>query len=169
MAGSTQLSRGGAVAMGLVFMVCGIPPILIGLGLITPSPADGPTPAWVAICAGLLFVFGGLALIVDYAIAGGVGPDGDLRPGTPFAIRLANFLLGMAIVGCMTAIFGWVAFGPGPRQFSSTLSLPLVAARWASGEATGRAAFGAATVLFAIMFVACSILGVKRLWRVRRA
>jgi hypothetical protein len=33
---------------------------------------------------GLVFVFGGAALIICYAVARGVAPDGDLPPGTPW-------------------------------------------------------------------------------------
>lgn len=155
--------------MGLVFMACGVPPILIGLGTITPAPSDAPTPAWVAICAGLMFVSAGLAIIVDYAVAGGVGPDGDLVPGTPFAVRVANFVLGMTIIAMMAAVFGWVAFGRGPRRFSSTVSLPFLSGRWASGELTGRIAFGAGTVLIVLMFVAGTVVGIRRLTRAARS
>jgi hypothetical protein len=154
--------------MGLVFVACGVMPILIGLGIVSPQSTDPQTPGWVPICAGLAFVAGGLAIIVDYAIAGGVGPDGDLVPGTPFAIRVANFVLGMTIVGCLLAVFGWVGFGSGPRRFSSTISLPFLGARGQSGELTGRIAFGGGAVLIGLMFVACGIVGVKRLARARR-
>jgi hypothetical protein len=116
--------------MGIVFVLAGSPPILIGAGVITPIGADPTLPPWVPICAGLMFVVAGLTIVLDFAIAGGVGPDGDLRLGTPFAIRVANFLCGMTIVGLMTSVFGWVAFGSGPRRFSTTLSLPFLAQSW---------------------------------------
>jgi hypothetical protein len=153
--------------MGLLFVGCGMPPILIALGVLTPSSAEAGTPPWVGICAGLLFVIAGLVIILDYAIAGGVGPDGEFQPGTPFVIRVANFFLGMTIVGLMIAVFGWVAFGSGPRRFSTTMSVPFMASHWASGEMSGRIAFGGATVLMVIMFVCCTVVGVERLWRAR--
>jgi hypothetical protein len=165
---ASQLSKRGAVVVGLLATACGLPPILIGSGVLAPNPADPNTPAWVAICAGLLFVVAGLAIILDYGIAGGMGPDGDFRPGTPFAIRLANFLLGMTIVGLMVAVFGWVAFGSGPRRFSSTISMPFVNQRWASGELSGRVVFGGATMLMAAMWVCCTLVGIERLRRARK-
>jgi hypothetical protein len=171
---SSQLSPGGAWAMGSLFVIAGIVPILFGLGVITPSnPGPDTAPPWVMVCAGLMFVVAGLAIVVDYGIAGRfvgqMAPDGDFPPGTPMAIRAGNFMLGMTIVGCMTAVFGWVAFGPGPRHFSSAIDVPLlgVTAWGRSGEMTGRIAFGAATVLMALMFVACTVVGVERLWRAR--
>lgn len=154
--------------MGLIFVLAGLPAVLIGLGVITPANVDPETPRWVALGAGLLFALAGLALILDYAIAGGVGPDGDLRQGAPFAIRVANLVIGMAIVGLMTAIFGWVAFGSGPRRFSTTMTLPFMTQHWMSGEMSGRVAFGIATVLMAAMFVFCTVVGIERLRRAKR-
>jgi hypothetical protein len=37
----------------------------------------------VGVALRLVFVFGGVPLILGYAVAGGVTPDGDLLPGTP--------------------------------------------------------------------------------------
>jgi hypothetical protein len=168
MAGEQQLSRGGAMAMGLVFLAAGIMPLLIGAGVVHPAESGSPPPAWVAFAAGLLFVCAGVTIFVDYGIAGGVGPDGDLVPGTPFAVRAANLVLGLFIVGLMTALFGWVAFGSGPRQFSSTITLPFWQSHGRSGELSGRIAFGIVTVLMALMFVACGIVGLRRLNRARK-
>ena len=151
------------MAMGLAFIAAGAFPILIGIGAIAPS--DGDAPAWVALAAGVMFVCAGAAVIVDYGIAGGVGPDGDFQPGTPLWIRATNLALGLAIVGLMASVAGWIAFGPGPRHFTSTLTLPFLPLRWQSGEISGRIAFGASSVLMAVMFVACGVSGIRRLQR----
>ncbi len=160
---TTQLSRRGAAAMGAAFIGVGIFPILIGLGIIQPTERDAP--AWVAAAAGVMFVCAGLSIVVDFAIADGVGPDGDFKPGTPTAIRAANLVLGLAIVGLMASVSGWIAFGPGPRRFTSTLTLPFWPIRWQSEGIMGRVGFGVATVLLAVMFVACGVSGVARLRR----
>jgi hypothetical protein len=65
----------------------------------------------------------------------------------------------------MAAVFGWVAFGPGPRQFSSTPSLPFGTKRKQSGELSGRIAFGIATVFMVAAFGASGAIGIRRLWR----
>ena len=152
--------------MGGLCIACGIMPILVGFGVV--QPAGTKTAAWVLIATGFVFVCGGLAIILDYALADGVAADGDLPPGTPLIIRGANLVLGLVIVGLMTAISGWIAFGAGPREFSTTLSLPFLPSRWQSGELPGRIAFGCSTVLLALMFVACGLSGVRRLLRVWR-
>jgi hypothetical protein len=46
---SSQLSPRGALYMGVLFIVCGMPPILIGTGVLSASNADSTTPAWVGI------------------------------------------------------------------------------------------------------------------------
>src|SRR5260370_11636177 len=51
----SQLSPRGAFAMGLLFIMCGLWPILVGVGWIH-APAADPTPGWVPVCAGLVFV-----------------------------------------------------------------------------------------------------------------
>ncbi len=160
------LTPTGAILTGLGFAACGIPPLLIAAGAIVPE-GDVPPP-WVTASAGLLFVFAGMLIVLDYAVAGGVAADGELPPGTPLAVRGANLLLGMAVVGLMTAVFGWVAFGSGPRAFSSSLSLPFLAHEAPSSERSGRIAFGVGTVVFALMFVACGIVGVRRFVRALR-
>lgn len=160
---ANQLSPKGAFVMGALFVASGLMPILMSLGVITPTNATPGTPAWVGFCAGLLFVVAGFTIMLDYGVAGGVGPDGDLKAGTPFAIRVANLILGLTIVGLMTAVFGWVAFGSGPRAFSTSISLPFFFSTRASGELSGRIAFGAGTVLLALMFVACGVTGAKKL------
>jgi hypothetical protein len=46
-------------------------------GIITNSNvAAGQRPHWVGFCVAIVFVLGGMALIVSFAVAGGVGPDG---------------------------------------------------------------------------------------------
>src|ERR1700687_5983948 len=99
-----QLSPRGAVLMGLLFIVVGSVPIVIGSGLMAGTQI-GSTPAWVVLSAGAIFILGRLAVIVGFAVAGGAGPNGDLPVGTPFVVRLAQYLLGFGIVGLLTAIF----------------------------------------------------------------
>ena len=162
MATNTPLSPRAAIIVGVLCTACGIVPILGGLGLIPIQLTEG-TPAWVAVCAGLAFVLAGAALIVGYAVAGSVGPDGDLPPGTPFGVRLVQYVLGLGISGLLTAIAGWVAFGSGPRRFSGTLVLPFVFRRWSDGELNGRIAFGIGAVLMLAFFVVMGIVGARRI------
>jgi hypothetical protein len=164
---SSNLSPRGALFIGLASAIVGVLPILTGLGVFVPDKVEPGTPAWVLVCAGLMFVVAGVTIIVNYAFAGGVGPDGDFRTGTRLAVRAASLLLGLVILALMIAVMGWIAFGSGPRRFSSTFALPFLTRRWASSETSGRMMFGAATVVMVMLFVGCGAVGFARLWHAR--
>src|SRR5215471_12547791 len=161
MAARTQLGPRAAVVIGLLVALMGF--LVIGLALhVVPTANPQNTPEWVGFAAGLAFVLAGAALVVGYAVAGGAAPDGDLPPGTPFGVRLLQYLLGLGIVGLLTAIGAWVAFGPGRREFSIT-GLPVLGPR--AGEVMGRVAFGVGTVLTAVVFVLLAVVSGRRLRR----
>ncbi len=167
MANQTPLTPRGALIVGVLCAAGGIPAILSGIGAIPLKPTPG-TPGWVAVCAGGMFVLAGAAVINEYAIGRGAGADGDLPAGTPFGVRLAQYLIGLAIVGLMTIVSGWIAFGPGERHFSMTIAMPFFAQRTAGGELPGRIAFGVGTVLLLAMLVALGWSGARRLRRMRQ-
>lgn len=160
---TSQLSPRGSVLTGIFFIGCGLAPILMAIGVI-PVTAAAPVPRWVPICGGLVFVAAGLVVIVDFGI-GRVGPDGQLAPETPLAVQAASLFFTLAIVGLMAAVAGWISFGSGPRDFTSTISLPFLARRGIGGETSGRIAFGFSTVLLIVVFVAAGNAGVRRLWK----
>jgi hypothetical protein len=157
------LSPRGAWAVGLLIAAMGFLFVLLAVGAIGSSGgASDNTPRWVGVCAGLVFVLGGAALIIGFAVAGGVGPDGDLPPGTPWGIRLTQYLLGLGIAGALAAIASWVAFGPGRRTFTATI--PFLG-RGSASEIVGRAAFGLGAVLMYIFLAVFAVISVRRLRR----
>jgi hypothetical protein len=99
---------------------------------------------------------------VGYALAGGVGPDGDLPAGTPRWIRVTQYLLGLGIISSLAAIATWIAFGPGPRAF--TVTLPFVG-RGPGDETVGRAVFGFGAVLMWMFLAAFVVVSIQRLRR----
>jgi hypothetical protein len=165
---SPQLTPRSAVLFGLMFMAAGVLPILAALGMLA-TPLTRGTPAWVGVCAGLLFILGGAAIINGYAIAGGAGPDGDLPPGTTFGVRLVQYVLGLGICGLFTAIAGWIAFGKGERHFSTTLNLPFLTQHGIGNEWMGRVVFGLGAILVAAFTVVLSVVSVRRLRNARNA
>lgn len=162
----TTLSRRQAIVFGGMFALFGVFPLLIAAGVVTPQgPSD--TPRWVVGAIGLMFVLAGVAIVLGYAIAPGIDPDGQLSPDTPFSIQVAQYLVGLAIVALMTLVFAWVGFGPGERHFSTTISLPAGSARGASSSRSGRIAFGGVSLLMFAMLVALGVSGARRLRRIR--
>ena len=154
-----------AIVFGLFSAVVGVAIVLAGMRVLPVAPApDLQGSPWVVVCAGLIFVFLGAAMIVGFAVVGGA--NGDLPPGTPFGVRVIQYFLGLGIIGSLAAIFTWVAFGPGERQFSSTLVLPFMThGAAASGETSGRVVFGIAAVLIWLFFATFGFLGARHLFR----
>jgi hypothetical protein len=162
--GPSRLSPGGAVAIGLALSALGLLAILLSVGAFGSPPLDD-TPPWIGACAGFVFVLGGLALIVGYAIGGGVGPDGDLPAATSFAVSAIQYAFGLAILALMGLIGSWAALGPGRRHFTGTGTL----GRGAVNELIGRVAFGFGAVLVWIVFAVMGVVGFQRLRRRRAA
>ena len=158
MRSSPSLSPRAATLMGFFAVLVGGLVALHAFGLLTGTPPRD-APPWVIVLGGLVLVLGGAALIVGYALAGGAAPDGDLPPGTPRWIRILQLGLGLGMVGSLGTIFGWIAFGPGPRAFTVTGSF----GRGTASEVEGRTLFGAGTVLIALFFVALLVVGLRRL------
>ena len=66
-----------AIVIGIIAMLCGAYPVLVGLGVVHVRPAPG-AQAWVAVAIGGMFILAGLAIINGYAVAGAAKPDGSL-------------------------------------------------------------------------------------------
>src|SRR5258708_33541973 len=163
MSSKSQLTPKEAIAYGLLCVAVGIAIALVPLGIVPSSVTDSDgTPRWVAYCAALVFVLGGGALIVGFALAGGAGPDGDSPADTPLWIYLTQQLLGLGIVGSMGAISSWVSFGSGPRAFTTTSSFS--GARPAS-EVVGRIAFGFGAVLIWLFLIALAVRAALRIFK----
>jgi hypothetical protein len=158
----TPLSPRAAVALGLLIIAMGVFLVLFSVGLVPGAEASLEAPRWVGACAGLMFALCGGAMIVGYAVAGGVGPDGDLPEGTPWWVRLTQYLLGLGIIGAPAAIATWIAFGPGRRAF--TVTLPFVG-RGPGDETVGRVVFGIGAVLVWVFLVLFLVVSVQRLRR----
>lgn len=142
-----------AAAMGVLAM-------LFVSGVIPTKGSDAHAPLWVGLAAGLVFVLAGGALILR-GIAGGTANDGEMPSGAPLWMHIAQYIVGLVVIGSLAAIGTWVAFGPGERAFS--MSLPFF-----SGPANqwiGRAVFGFGAVLVWLFFAIAAVSWGKRIWR----
>lgn len=159
MAERTQLSPGGAVVVGLFFGVVGTLVLLIALGTLGDKHVSDGTPPWVGVAAGVMFLLGGLSVIVGYGVAGGMGTDGDLPPGTPLAVRVVQSALGLGAAAMLASIASWVAFGSGARRFS--VVGPLLSD--AVNETLGRTLFGIGAIAMWAFTAAMLVVNVRRL------
>ena len=163
-----HLTPRGATLMGLTFAAFGMFPILVALGLVAPEDTSAPAPPWILVCTGLFFIAGGMAIIINFAVAHGVGTDGELTSDTPLGVRVASLVTSLTIVGLLTAVFAWIAFGTGAREFSSTVSLPFVSHSTVDdSQPVGRTMFGGFAILFVLTFIVGGIAGVAKFRRAR--
>jgi hypothetical protein len=136
---------------------------LAGVGILGVSIFAGPqrfeSPRWViAACGGAFVLLGGWTAAV-YAR----GYD-ERRPEATLPSRRIQFAVLVPALLCLAAPFHWVAFGPGRRAFSMTVSIPFLAARGGSSAVLGRIAFG----LVALLIDAMIVVSVVRLVRGER-
>jgi hypothetical protein len=149
------------IALGVLTAAMGVFVILLALGVIPSNAGSWHAPGWVGALAGLAFLFGGAAVVMQTAITGDRGPDGDLPATAPRWLRAIYYLMVLAIVGALAAVGSWVAFGPGERAFTATI--PFLGERVA-GQTQGRIAFGLGAVLAWIMLVVMARGACQRLF-----
>ena len=147
---SRELLFAGIAAIAMGAMV-----ILAVTGVLPGKGAQAP--AWVVVCAGLVFVLAGGALVLRW-LAGGETHDGELPKGSPVWLRAVYYLIGLICIGSLAAVGTWVAFGPGVRAFS--MSIPFLG-QGPANEWVGRALFGVGAVLIWLFF----ILAARSYWR----
>jgi len=145
------LTKKQLALIGAVFVTTGIVIVLIGTGVID---AKRNAPGWVIALAGCAFIAAGLVVPRTKHLENAANKSGDI----------ISQLLGLVIIGCMGAICTWVGFGPGERQFSSSISIAFsgpVTANHAN-ETFGRVVFGGMGALIDIWFIAALISMVKK-------
>jgi hypothetical protein len=145
-----------AVACGILALAMGLFIVLSAIGIIPSRDADWSSRC-IGFVAGLAFVLGGIAVVVQTLAR--ASPQGDLPPGTPMWIRATILFLGLAIVASLAVIGTWIAFGPGGREFSS--SIPFLPA-WLN-EPLGRTVFGIGAMLTWLFLLLMAVMGARRL------
>jgi len=132
-------SKVTTIVVGALTVAMGALGIAGGLGLLPAGPADPTIPLIqqraVAICIGVVFAAGGLAAMLT------------TLPGR--AALIVKNLLALVIVVGLTALLGWVALGPGSRDFASPAAIlgPRVNA------VSGRIMFGLGALLGLLMLI----------------
>ena len=132
-----QLSKKGIWLMTTMFVSMGLMIVLMTFYVIHLDPADIHAPGWVLVASGMMFVIAGLLI-----------PASQNR--SKEAPGLWVQFLGLMLMGCFAAVFSWVAFGPGEREFSTSVNGFAVEG---SGESSGRAVFGFFAVLVDLWLV----------------
>jgi hypothetical protein len=116
------------IGIGVAFAAMGGFIVLLSLGVIDSEPGSLRAPVWIGVGAGLVFVLGGVVVVLQ-AIGGASARTGELPPGAPRWMRVAQYALGLVIVIAMATIGTWIAIGAGERQFSGSLPVSATVGR----------------------------------------
>jgi hypothetical protein len=144
-----------AAGMGL-FIVAGTS----GLLGVDMHPRDG-VPRWVGVCAGAVFIAGGLAIVVQSLAVARPTADGGLSPNSPGWAQWLSLTLALCIVAGLAAVGLWVAFGPGERHFTMTGFLVSDHVN----QIFGRVIFGFGAVCTCLAFLIFLLQGGRQLLR----
>jgi hypothetical protein len=131
------------VSAGLIIMG-------VSVDIIHVDPKTIHAPRWVVGAVGLAFFLAGSALFTCRS------------RGT----RKFQAFLGAMILILLAAMANWIAFGPGERQFSGTISLPFSAYSSRASELTGRIVFGISALILDVLIVYMLIMALR--WIMRR-
>ena len=155
-------SRTTTIACGLLTAALGLLPILVAFGVITPDqkPGQENAPAWVIGSAGLIFVFGGVAVIMQ-GLFGNGDPNGELPKTTPEWLRAIYMLFPLAIIIGLGAVASWVAFGSGDRHCTGSASF---VGSFAVGDTFCRTVFGFGATLVWIILIIVVASSARRLF-----
>jgi len=127
----------------LLLIAAGLAFVLVAIDVIPVDPRNLHGPRWVGVAAGLAFILFGLAMVAMPATS----------PEAQGQVTWRGFILVFGILGSMAAMANWIAFGPGERHFSGTISFPFFAISSGSSEWTGRIAFGVGALILDVMLV----------------
>jgi hypothetical protein len=144
------------LAIGAICAAGGVYFVLVGCGL-APPPSKLHGPVWLSISIGLVFLAGGVMVLVRGWLA---VPDAqDLPEGAPRALVALQWIASLAACAGLAAAATWVAFGAGSRQF--VLPIPVGGTL---GETIGRAAFALGAMLAWLITAAFARAGAKKVF-----
>ncbi len=130
---------------------------LVGFSLL-PAPSKINGPNWLAVAVGLVFFAAGASVLVR-GLLGVPDNQPDLPADAPAAFKLIQWLAMFVIIASLASIGSWIAFGPGPRAFST--SLPI----WGSfAAAVGRTVFGIGAVITWLMAALVAYAGIMKMF-----
>ena len=127
----------GAVWLGLVVLFAGG---AVMLQSIRVGMEDTTTPRWIGFVFGLMFFNAGITVgLMDSGF-------NFFRESKIFAYFQAAILLSIPLI--FLILFNWVAFFPGEREFSKSISIPFLSFDFdRGGETIGRITFGIPALL----------------------
>ena len=146
----------GLLAIGAVCAGGGLYFIVVGFGL-APPPSKINGPLWLSACLGLVFLAGGVMVLVRGWL--NVPDTQDLPADAPRALIALQWLATVAACAGLAVAATWVAFGAGSRHF--VLPIPLGGSL---AETVGRVAFGLSALLAWLITLAYARAGARKVF-----
>jgi hypothetical protein len=142
--------------LALVTAAMGAFEMVVASGVITLGPERvHDDPRWASVLVGLIFLLGGAAVVIR-GIVGSDEQDPDGLPAsTPGWIRAVARLMALTIVVSFGAVFSWIGFGPGERNFEGSGAI--------LGQTAGRAMFGLMAGLILLVLGSMAVAQLRRL------
>ena len=141
--------------MGLFATAMGVFIILVSVDVIHTDSASIHAPRWVLTLAGMIFTFVGL-----HVLSSGLLSPGEQK--TPIVQWIQYFLL-LGMLTAFAAVFLWVGFGSGVREFSSSGSIGFLTTSGKGNGMIGRIMFGGGGILSALMTGYYAFTGARRI------
>lgn len=130
------------MAIGLLSLAAGLYAALVAVGTISPEAVGLQSPPWMAALAGGVFGLTGAVIL----LMGMANREGGSGPWTE-VLSVARGWAGAAIITLFAIMGGWIAFGPGEREFSGGITLPFISIQGPSPESQGRCVFGLGAIM----------------------
>lgn len=149
------------VVIGLIFAAVGAYFMLVGAGLlpIPGGPRNLHAPLWIVVFCGIPFFLGGLAVFLQGI--GKANDNGELPAQAPHWMRVAQYLIGVAVFGSFAIVGSWVALAGEAGQFSGPVGGSI-------GVAIARAMFGIGAIVVWLATIGFAVSGARKLLGVRR-
>lgn len=150
--------------LGLVSTIAGAAILLVAFGVVAMPEGGANAPPWVVGLAGAVFLVMGV-----YSAALGLlawrDPELLERIVRGDALGMATWAVGLFAVTVFFTISAWIAWGPGPRSFSSAVDAGAIGVSGTVGESMGRAVFGVSALITGLVGVWMLTWGMRRLGR----
>jgi len=121
------------ILMGAIASVVGVVILLVGLNVIAFELPQSEIPRWMFAAAGLMF------FCIGVVVAGSTLPPETQQSAL---YRWLQYFMLVGGLGAFSAIFLWVGFGPGAREFESSTTIGPFTTSGKGDELIGRLMFG---------------------------
>jgi hypothetical protein len=145
-------------SIGIGMAIGGIALILIGLDVL-PVPGGRDVlhaPLWIVLLIGIAVLLAGAAIVIQGV--GRANAAGDLPADAPRWMRIAQYLIGVALFALFAMVGTWVALAGDARQFSG--GVPLLGT---VNVSLARIVFGLGALICWLAVIGYGIAGARKL------